>query len=111
MAGLACLRAVIGFHGAKGLLHYPCHGASPSGVDGRHGVSLWVVDEHGYAVGGRNAYAHAFEVCHEGVVAFKSLLSPAWGGAEQGGVHVEAFGAVHLVWQHEVDVVYALLGA
>jgi hypothetical protein len=59
--------AIVLCHGLDSFLDNAADGASPSCVDGADGVFLLVVEQHGNAVGGRHADAHAREVRRQGI--------------------------------------------
>ena len=93
-------------HGMNGLLHYPLHRATPSGMHSTAGMVRLIIKKYGDAVGSGDTDTDSCDVCHHGVHTFKQLfLYGNWKGGEVGS-NLSHFCAMHLMGIDEMLVVY-----
>ena len=72
---LLWLRMIGESHLLDGLVDDACQRASPSGMDGCHGMVLLVIEQDWDAVGGGNTYAYALLIGHHGIYALENHLA------------------------------------
>ena len=98
--------AIDGSHLADGFLYDALHGASPAGMNGADGPLPLVKQQHGDAVGCRDADAHALHVGHQGINTLQRGLPFIVRTLQEVLVHNGNLRQVHLMGHHQTVVAH-----